>query len=295
MSGFGRKGMTMKICHTLIATLAITAFQPAWAQSGQAASAMDHGTMNMQGGSAPADARDPHAYADGNTLDSGEYAQSGPRQLRLADEHNFGSLLVDRLEHVRTTDGANASAYDLQAWFGRDYDRLVIKAEGDYSQNKLQEARTELLWGHAVANYWDAQLGVRHDSGSGPNRSWLALGVQGLAPYWFEVDATAYMGENGRSALRLAADYALLLTQRLILQPRAEFNLYGKQDPAWNIGSGLSDGTLGLRLRYEFSRQIAPYIGVERVEKFGQTADMARDAGERAGETRWVAGLRFWF
>ena len=295
MSGFGQKGMTMKICHTLIATIAIAGFQPVSAQSVQAESAMDHGNMNMQGGSAPADARDPHAYADGNTLESGEYAQSGPRQLRLADEHNFGSLLVDSLEHVRTTDGANATAYDLQAWFGRDYDRLVIKAEGDYSKKKLQEARTELLWGHAVANYWDAQLGVRHDSGVGPNRSWLAFGVQGLAPYWFEVDATAYLGEDGRSALRLAAEYELLLTQRLILQPRAEFNLYGKRDLTRNIGSGLSDGALGLRLRYEFSRQIAPYIGVERVEKFGQTADIARDAGERVGETRWVAGLRFWF
>lgn len=293
MSGLGQKGI--KIFHALIASIAIAGFQPVWAQSGHAASAMDHGNMDMQGGSAPADARDPHAYADGTTLDSGEYAQPGPRQLRLADEHNFGSLLVDRLEQVRTTDGANASAYELQAWFGRDYDRLVLKAEGSYASDKLQEARSELLWGHAVASYWDAQLGVRHDSGVDPGRTWLALGVQGLAPYWFEVDATAYLGEDGRSALRVAAEYELLLTQRLILQPRVEINLYGKRDIARNIGSGLSDGTLGLRLRYEFSRQIAPYIGVERVEKFGQTADMARDAGERAGETRWVAGLRFWF
>lgn len=295
MSGFGPKGKTMKICRTLIASIAVAGLLPVSAQSEEAASAMDHGSMNMQGGSAPADARDPHAYADGNTLDSGEYAQSGPRQLRLADEHNFGSLLVDRLEHMSTNDGANASAYDLQAWFGRDYDRLVIKAEGNYAEGKIHEARSELLWGHAVASYWDAQLGVRHDSGVDPSRTWLALGVQGLAPYWFEVDAFAYLGEDGRSALRVAAEYELLLTQRLILQPRAEFNLYGKQDLERNIGSGLSDGSLGLRLRYEFSRQIAPYIGVERVEKFGQTADMARDAGERAGETRWVAGLRFWF
>ena len=295
MSGFGQKAMTMKMCKTLIALVAIAGFQPAWAQSVQKIAAMDHGNMSMQGGLAPADARDPHAYADGNTLDSGEYAQPGPRQLRLGDEHNFGSLLVDRLEHIKTNDGANSTAYDLQAWFGRDYDRLVIKAEGDYTKGKLQEARSELLWGHAVANYWDAQLGVRHDSGVGPNRSWLAFGIQGLAPYWFEVDATAYLGENGRSALRVATEYELLLTQRLILQPRAEFNFYGKRDLVRNIGSGLSDGALGLRLRYEFSRQIAPYIGVKRVEKFGQTADMARDAGERAGETRWVAGLRFWF
>lgn len=255
---------------------------------------MDHSDMDMQGGSAPPDARDPHAYSGGYALDSGKYALPGPRQLRLADEHSFGSLLVDRLERVDTSDGY-ATAYDAQAWFGRDYDRLVIKAEGDYGQGKLREARTELLWGHAIATFWDTQLGARYDSGVGPDRSWLAFGVQGLAPYWFEVDATAYVGEGGRTALRLSGEYELLITQRLILQPRLELNAYGKSDEVLGIGSGLSDITAGLRLRYEFTRQIAPYVGVERAEKFGQTADLARAAGEEADETSWVAGVRFWF
>ena len=116
-----------------------------------------------------------------------------------------------------------------------------------------------------------------------------------MAPYWFEVDATAYLGGNGRTALRLGAEYELLLTQRLVLQPRAEFNLYGKSDLARDVGSGLSDGVFGLRLRYEFSRQFAPYFGVERIAKYGKTADLARNAGGVTGETRWVAGLRFWF
>jgi copper resistance protein B len=255
---------------------------------------MDHGEMNMQGGSAPPDARDPHAYSGGYTLDSGKYALPGPRQLRLADEHSFGSLLVDRLERVDTREG-NATAYEAQAWFGRNYDRLVIKAEGDYGKGKLQEARTELLWGHAIATFWDTQLGVRHDSGVGPDRSWLAFGVQGLAPYWFEVDAAAYVGDKGRTAFRLGAEYELLLTQKLVLQPRLEINAYGKSDEALGIGSGLSDGVAGLRLRYEFTRQFAPYVGVERAGKFGKTADMARAAGEKTDETRWVAGVRFWF
>lgn len=255
---------------------------------------MDHGEMDMQGGVAPADARDPHAYAEGFTLDQGKFALPGQRQLRLADEHAFGSLLLDRLERVHTRDG-NAIAYDAQAWFGRDYNRLVIKAEGDYARDTLREARTELLWGHAIASYWDTQLGVRVDSGEGPDRSWLAFGVQGLSPYWFEVDATAYLGDGGRSAVRLGAEYELLLTQRLVLQPRAEINLYGRRDEPRGLGSGFTDAVAGVRLRYEISRQLAPYVGVEWAGKFGETADLARAGGEQSSETRWVAGLRFWF
>lgn len=265
--------------------------QPA-SQSGMGA--MDHGDMAMQGGPAPADARDPHAYSGGHTLDAGAYALPPSQRLRMADEHNFGALLVDRLERSYTND-SNSTSYDAQAWFGRDYDRLVIKAEGNVAKGKLQEGRTELLWGHAIATFWDSQLGVRYDSGTGPDRDWLALGVQGLAPYWFEVDAAAYVGDKGRTALRLGAEYELLITQKLILQPRIELNLYGKSDEARGIGSGLSEAQTGLRLRYEFTRQIAPYIGIERVSQFGKTADLARADGEKTGETRWVAGLRFWF
>lgn len=255
---------------------------------------MDHGDMKAQGGDAPADARDPHAYSGGHTLDRGPYALPGPRQLRLADEHNFGSILFDRLEHVRDRD-ADSTAYDAQAWYGRDYDKLVIKAEGEQSRGTLQDARAELLWGHAVAPHWDTQLGLRHDGGVGPARNWLAFGVQGLAPYWFEVGATAYLGGNGRTALRLEAEYEALLTQKLVLQPRAELSFFGKDDVAREVGGGLSSGVIGLRLRYEITRQLAPYIGVERGGKFGRTADRARAGGERTAQTRWVAGLRFWF
>ncbi|SOZ67416.1 CopB ATPase, Copper resistance protein B precursor [Cupriavidus taiwanensis] len=261
----------------------------------EAAPAMDHGDMKMQGGSAPPDARDPHAYSGGYQLGVGQYALGDKRQLVMADEHLFASVLVDRLEWAHAN-GSNAAAYEAQAWFGNSFDKLVLKAEGEASKGKLHEARTELLWGHAVASYWDTQLGLRNDAGSGrPARNWLAFGVQGLAPYWFEVDATAYVGTSGRTALRLSAEYELLLTQRLILQPRIEANLYGKNDPEVGIGSGLSNGTVGLRLRYEFSRQFAPYIGVERYQTFGNTADMLRTAGGKSGETRFVAGVRVWF
>jgi len=255
-------------------------------------SGMDHGAM--QGGSAPTDARDPHAYSGGYTLESGPYDLPGPRQLRLADEHNFGSLLVDRLETVRTTDNTSA-AYDLQAWYGRDYNRAVLKAEGDYDNGDFEETSTELLWGHSVAAYWDSQLGLRYDSGEGPDRPWLAFGIQGLAPYWFEVDATAYIGEEGRTSLNVEAEYELLLTQKLILQPRVEADFYGKDDSERGIGSGLSEAKVGLRLRYEIRRELAPYVGIEWTGVFGDTADYARAAGLDTKETQAVAGIRFWF
>lgn len=272
---------------------AATTATPAAAASA-AAPAMDPGQMQMQGGKAPADARDPHAYSGGYTLESGPYALGPGLRLRLGDEKVFSSVLFDTLEAVRS-DGVNSGAYDVIARFGRDYNKLVIKAEGEVAGGKLTEARTEALWSHAFAAFWDAQFGLRRDSGTGPDRTWLAFGVQGLAPYWFEVDATAYVGQGGRTALRLGAEYELLVTQKLIIRPRIEANLFGKSDPARDIGKGLSDLTAGIRMRYEFSRQFAPYIGVEWANRFGETANLARAAGEPTRSTRYVAGLRFWF
>lgn len=180
---------------------------------------MDHGSMNMQGGSAPPDARDPDAYSNGYRLGAGPYALGDTRHLMMADEHRFASVLVERLEWAHGN-GTNATAYDAQAWFGTSYDKLVIKAEGDIHKGRVEEARTELLWGHAIAPFWDTQLGLRNDAGTGrPGRNWAAFGVQGLAPYWFHLEATAYVGDSGRTALRLSSEYELLLTQRLILQP----------------------------------------------------------------------------
>jgi len=249
------------------------------------APAASHGSM--QDGSAPPDARDPHAY-------SGGLVHGPDRQLKMADEHNYYSILVDRLEAARTRDRTTGQ-YELQARYGRDYDRLVLKAEGETYDGRSEEANTELLWGHAVAAYWDTQLGVRYDSGEGPNRRWLAVGIQGLAPYWFEVDIAAYLGEEGRSALRLDVEYELLITQKLILQPRIEVNFYGQRDVERELGSGLSDLSAGVRLRYEIRREFAPYIGVEWAGKYGATADYARAAGGDVKETRLVAGLRFWY
>lgn len=260
-----------------------------------AAPAMDHGNMQMQGGSAPPDARDPHGYSNGLKLGSGDYAVPGVPRLMMADEHTFFSLRGETLERRFTRKGENSTGYDLQAWYGTTYNKAVLKAEGDLAKGQLEESRTELLWGHAVSPYWDTQLGVRVDNGEGPSRQWLAFGVQGLAPYWFELGATGYVGSGGRTALRVEGSYELLLTQRLILEPRAELQLYGKDDPERRIGKGLAEASAGLRLRYEFSRQLAPYIGVERAGSFGRTADYVRAEGGRVQQTRWVAGVRFWF
>lgn len=253
---------------------------------------MDHG--RMQGGSAPPDARDPHAYSNGLKRGEGVYAVPGPR-LVMADEHRFASLHMDKLERRFTHKGEDSTAYGLQAWYGGTYDRLVLKAEGKIEGGKLEESRTELLWSHAISAYWDAQLGARLDAGEGPNRQWLAFGVQGLAPYWFELEATGYVGPSGRTALRLEASYELLLSQDITLEPSIEIQFFGKNDPARQIGSGLAEASAGLRLRYEFTPRFAPYVGVERSASFGRTADYIREDGGRAQQTRFVAGLRFWF
>jgi len=254
---------------------------------------MDHSNMQMQGGSAPEGARDPHAYSDGHTLTEGPYAQAGPRQLKLADEHDFWSVLGNRFEY---NEGTNSTVFDLQGWYGTTYDRLVVKAEGDIADNRLEESQTDLLWGHAITAYFDTQLGVRLDQyDQGRNRQWLAFGIQGLAPYWFELDVTGYLGDKGRTALAIEAEYDLLFTQRLILQSRAALTLYGKSDPDNELGSGLSDLALGFRLGYQFSRQFTPYIGVEWSNTYGGTADYRQAAGQKVRDTQLVTGVRFLF
>ena len=249
---------------------------------------MDQEEMSMQGGSAPPDARDPHAY-------SGGYDFGPISRPRMGDEDYMAGLMINRLERVQARNNFFYNAYDLQGWVGKDYDKLVLKAEGDVDEGKIHEARTEMLWGHALDAYWNTQLGVRYDSGDAPSRSWLAFGVQGLAPYWFEVDATAYVGEQGRTAFRLGAEYELLITQKLILQPRLEANFYGMEDEALDRGAGLSTLVTGVRLRYEIRREFAPYVGVDWSGKYGGTADHAREAGARINDTSVVAGLRLWY
>jgi len=249
--------------------------------------------MDMGQASQVANGRSPHAYANGYTRQQGLYTLPASEQLSLADEQNFTRLIVNRLEYIDKEDNG-ASRYDIQAWFGKTYNRFVVKAEGEIAANSLEDSRSELLWSRAVSAFWDTQLGLRLDNGEGPARSWLAVGVQGLAPYWFDVHATAFVGENGRTSIGFEAEYEGRLTQRLTLKPRVDVNFYGKADKERGIGSGFSDATLGLRMQYQFTRQFVPYIGVESKQRFGETADLLR-AGIDSRDTRWVAGLRLWF
>jgi copper resistance protein B len=241
---------------------------------------------SMRGGSAPPDARSAD-YSDG-------IGYGAMRGMDMRDNAPQSMLLLDQLEAFHGND-ANGQSWEAQAWYGNDDDKLWLRSEGQRRRGRLDDGDIEALWNHTVASYWSTQLGVRQDMGQGPHRDWAAFGVQGLSPYWFELEATAYLGDDGRTAARFRAQYDLLFTQRLILQPELELNAFGQSDPAQRVGSGLSDARLGLRLRYEISRRLAPYLGVVWMSRFGRTADFLRDDHQAAFERQWVAGVRFWF
>lgn len=203
-------------------------------------------------------------------------------------------FLADKLEW-QDADDASTLAWDLSGWIGGDIDRLWLRSEGERSNGKTEDAEIQALWGHAISPWWDVVSGVRQDFKPDAPQTWAAFGLQGMALYNFEAEATAFLGENGQSAVRLEGDYDILLTNRLILQPTAELNVYGKNDPQRGIGSGLANTEAGLRLRYEIRREFAPYIGVTWNRTYGRTADYAREEGEDRSEARLVLGVRLWF
>jgi copper resistance protein B len=214
--------------------------------------------------------------------------------MDMDDSATHAMFRLDRFEYADSDEGA-AMAWSAQAWIGQDFDKLRLRSEGERTGGDTGSADVEILWDHAAGAYWDTQLGARHDFGFGPDRDWAAFGILWLAPYWFEISATAYAGASDRTTLRMEVDYELSLTQRLVLQPRIELNAYGKDDAATRVGSGLADAEFGVRLRYEIRREFAPYVGVEWSRRFGQTADLARAEGIGGDDTRLVAGVRIWY
>lgn len=208
--------------------------------------------------------------------------------MQMDDTARFGRVMVNHAEW-RAAEGA--FGLQAQAYYGGDYHKAWLKTEGDFIDGDIEHASAELLWDRVIARWWSLQAGVRHDFGIGASRDWLAVGISGLAPHWLELEATVYAGEQGRTALHLRVDYELLITQRLVLQPEVETYVYGKEDRERRLGSGVSQAKLGVRLRYEIKREIAPYVGVEWVRRFGDTADLAADENELGA----VAGLRIWF
>ena len=209
------------------------------------------------------------------------------------DQRIHSYWLVDRLEWQDARDGG--AAWEGHAWIGGDIDRVWLRTEGEAVDGVVEHAGVEVFYGRAVTPWWDALAGLRHEFGHGPSRTYAALGVQGMAPYKIEVDATVFAGVAGRGGVALAAEYDTLLTNRLVLQWQAEADVRFRDDPAVGLGSGLSIVSVGARLRYEVTRRFAPYVGVQWERAYGRTADLRRAEGDRMDDARLVAGLRFWF
>ena len=207
--------------------------------------------------------------------------------------HSF--WLLDRLETWDADEDGTGIGWEALAWVGTDLNRLWVRSEGEHVDDAVESGDIEVLYGRAVAPWWDLVAGVRHDFGEGPSQTFAAIGVMGLAPYKFEVEATAYVGQSGQTAARLEAEYETLFTNRLILQWLAEAEFHGKDDPRRGIGSGLGTVELGARLRYEIRREFAPYVGVVWERAYGNTADFRRAEFEDVEDTRVVAGVRIWF
>ena len=208
----------------------------------------------------------------------------------------FHRFTIDQLE-IALRDGRDGYAWeDVQFWYGGDIDKLWIKSQGEGTFGEgVESAEVQALWSHALDPWFDLQAGVRYDFRPDPERAYLVLGVQGLAPYWFEIDAAAFLSSKGDISARIEAEVDQRITQRLILQPRVELD-FALQDVAEiGIGSGLSTAEAGLRLRYEIVPEFAPYVGVEYERAFGGTRRFRRLAGDDAGGWSLVLGVRAWF
>lgn len=224
-----------------------------------------------------------------------------PELPKTGHDSTLNFLVIgDQLE-FRANDGVDQFRWDVQAWVGGDYDRVWIKTEGEKSTSGPSngDAELQVLYGRLVSPFWDLQVGIRQDAvfGSGPNRdrTFAVLGVEGLAPYWFEVTPALFVSDDGDVSARVTATYDLLFTQRLIAQSRFEVNAAVQDARNFGIESGFNDVELGLRIRYELRREFAPYIGVNWLRQLGDTAELARDEGDDDELLGLVAGVRFWF
>ena len=205
-----------------------------------------------------------------------------------------GTVMVERLE-ARIAKGEDGYLWDLQGWYGGDIDKFVLKSEGEGEfGGGVEDAEVQALWGHAIGPFFDLQAGVRIDL-EPETRSHLVLGVQGLAPYMWHVDGALFLSDRGDLTARIEGEYDQKITQRLILQPRVELELSAQDIPEREVGAGLTKIEPGLRLRYEIAREFAPYVGVEYEAKLGETADIAKAAGEDPDGLKFLLGVRAWF
>lgn len=206
----------------------------------------------------------------------------------MNDDPLVSMLKVDKLERQDTVH--HTRKWDSSFWLGYDINKLYIYSEGEYTSEGLEKSRNELLYSRAVSTYWDLQIGVVYDKNANGSRTWTELALSGLAPYYFETRAALMVNKKGNIGLHLTTEYELLITQKLIVAPSLEADLYAKDDPELDIGKGLSSLEVGLRMRYEFIREFAPYIGVEWSKTFGQTHKF-----DPQNDIHTVVGISFWF
>ncbi|MBB5279071.1 copper resistance protein B [Pacificimonas flava] len=262
---------------------------------------MDHSQMGQGDMSMPIpDAPPPPAAGSGpaRAADAvwGAEAMRGARDKLRSEQggQTFFWIQGERAEY-RIREGKNGYLWDIQGFYGGDIDKFWFKSEGEGSfGEEIEAAEVQALWSRAIGPWFDFQAGVRQDFAP-RDRTYAAVGVQGLAPYLFELDVAAFLSDRGDLTARLEGEIDQRITQRLILQPRAEINLAAQDIPELAIGAGIDTAELGLRLRYEIAREFAPYIGVEQEWKLDKSADYARAGGEDPSVTNFVVGLRFWF
>jgi copper resistance protein B len=223
--------------------------------------------------------------------DSGQ-DERAPYGMAMHDDMPLFHLLMEEFEY--RAGGEGAFQWEGQAWYGNDSHKLWLKSEGKLSNEQVEHGRHEILYDRPFSTFFDLQAGLRADIDDDPGRGWFAFGVQGLAPYFFDVSATAYAGSYGRFAVNAEASFDLLLTQRLILQPKAEIDIYTKSDAARGIGSGLSEFEGGVRLRYEITRKFAPYVGLAYDRKFGSTKRLSISIDEDPETLSLLFGIHAW-
>ena len=222
-------------------------------------------------------------------------AISSPLHAGKGDDPMLVKLMVDQLEQ-RYGDGEDPLVFESDLWIGKDLNKLWLKADVENVDGETETAEVEVRYSRAIAPFWDFQAGLRRDlEPSSETRDWLALGFRGLAPYFFDIDAALYIGDEGRTQLTLDTEYEVLFTQRLVLTPEIQLTVNGKDDEVLGMGSGLSSMEAGLRLRYEIVREFAPYVGVNWEGLFGKTADFAKASGSDSSDTRFVVGVRVWY
>jgi copper resistance protein B len=260
-----------------------------------------HAGHNMgpaSGGDAIGSAAPPPPPAD-HAADAiwGADALAASRAALRRDHGGFaGSMILFNLAEYQARAGSDGYRWEGEGWFGGDISRLVIKTEGEgEARGPLETAEFQALYSHAIGPWWNLQAGIRHDIRPQPQRSHAVVGFEGLAPYWFKAAGALFLSNRGEVRGRLEGFYDQRIGQRLILQPRAEIEASAQSIPEIGIGAGFTDVEVGLRLRYEIAREFAPYVGVEWAGKLGETARLARAAGDRPSGVGYVAGIRFWF